>query len=93
MIQDHTIDQTLIELARTMKALKALRAARKASDRRCSNDSCSAQWRPWKQKVGEKCPACGSKMTRCMNPIAQHAAATRASMDLTHKLADLRQGR
>lgn len=33
MIQDHTIDQTLIELARTMKALKALRAARKAAGR------------------------------------------------------------
>lgn len=29
MIQDHTIDQALVELARTMKALKALRAYRK----------------------------------------------------------------
>jgi hypothetical protein len=54
MIRDITIDQTLIELARTMKALKALRVARRN---------------------------------------IEHAAAIRASMDLTRKLADLRQGR
>lgn len=68
MIQDHTIDQTLIELARTMKALKALRAARKvASSKRIG----------WYQS----------------DQVREHAAATRASMDLTRKLADLRQGR
>lgn len=68
MIQDITIDQTLIELARTMKALKALRAARKAALAH------SDQWRLFDQHT-------------------EHAAATRASMDLTRKLADLRQGR
>lgn len=30
-MRDHTIDEALVELARTMKALKALRAARKAT--------------------------------------------------------------
>ena len=70
MIQDHTIDQTLIELARTMKALKALRAARK------DVKSNGVGW----YAVDRYC-------TR------EHAAATRASMDLTCKLADLRQGR
>lgn len=65
MIQDHTIDQTLIELARTMKALKALRAARRVAGK-----------------------------TWCyVDQATQHSAATRASMDLTRKLADLRQGR
>jgi len=67
MIKDQTIDQTLIELARTMKALKALRAIRKSS----------ADWH-------------GGRMLDCAR---EHAAATRASMDLTRKLADLRQGR
>ena len=93
MIQDITIDQTLIELARTMKALKALRVARQTGDRRCPNSSCVAAWRPMPHAMGDECPHCDTKMTLCMNPIAQHAAATRASMDLTRKLADLRQGR
>lgn len=77
MIQDHTIDQTLIELARTMKALKALRAARKAVSERIARTT-SGKWSKW--DVDREC-------TR------EHAAATRASMDLTRKLADLRQGR
>lgn len=68
MIQDHTIDQALVELARTMKALKALRAARKRDTEHPD------QWRAFDQAV-------------------EHAAALRASMDLTRKLADLRQGR
>lgn len=93
MIQDHTIDQTLIELARTMKALKALRAARQTGDRRCPNSTCIAAWRRMSHACGNECPHCDTKMTLCMNPIAEHATATRASMDLTRKLADLRQGR
>lgn len=76
MIQDHTIDQTLIELARTMKALKALRAARKAALERGDVGCTSVQgtWDYYSQYHG-------------------HAAAKRASLDLTRKLADLRQGR
>jgi hypothetical protein len=76
MIQDHTIDQTLIELARTMKALKALRAARKAA---------SYDWDGRKYINAEA--LCRRECS------AEHATATRASMDLTRKLADLRQGR
>jgi hypothetical protein len=76
MIQDHTIDQTLIELARTMKALKALRAARK---------DVSYDWDGRKYINAES--LCRRECAR------EHAAATRASMDLTRKLADLRQGR
>lgn len=69
MIRDITIDQTLIELARTMKALKALRAARKerAADRY--------------QRLGR------------WSDTVERGCALRASMDLTRKLADLRQGR
>lgn len=71
MITDHTLDQCLVELARTMAALKSLRAERKAQ--------------------GELALTQGR---RCWpQPSMLHAAARRASMDLTRKLADLRQGR
>jgi len=70
MIQDHTIDQTLIELARTMKALKALRDVRRSAAIEMSDGDSN-----WQDD----------------RPFA--ASATRASMDLTRKLADLRQGR
>ena len=68
MITDHTLDQTLIELARAMKALEVLRKARKAS-----GDTPISRPRP--------------------SSAREHAAALRASLDLTRKLTDLRQGR
>lgn len=92
MIQDHTIDQTLIELARTMKALKALRAARKAVSYRCLRYSC-VMYRSKQADHLTKCSECNEKLFPMSQPIAEHAAALRASMDLTRKLADLRQGR
>uniref|UniRef100_A0AAU6W1S6 Uncharacterized protein n=1 Tax=Pseudomonas phage Touem01 TaxID=3138548 RepID=A0AAU6W1S6_9VIRU len=72
MIKDQTIDATLIELMRTIKALKTLRAARK-----------SAASKPTTHNFLMVNQAC----------TVQHAAAKRASLDLTRKLADLRQGR
>lgn len=76
MITDHTLDQTLVELTRTLAALKALRAARKSAVEKgqvgCTN--VPGQWRYFDQ-------------------YREHSAALRASMDLTRKLADLRQGR
>lgn len=71
MISDKTLDETLLEITRCMKALQALRASRK-----CLNDD----------------------TTRFINTghwsaTAEHAAAKRASLDLTRKLADLRAGR
>lgn len=65
MIKDQTIDEALIEIMRTKKALEALRKARKEADIR---------WLPKDQ-------------------VKEHAAAKRASLDLTRKLADLRAGR
>lgn len=59
MIQDHTLDQAILEALRFVKAAKALRAVKRGG---------------W-------------------HPGVQGAAVTRASMDLTRKLADLRQGR
>lgn len=75
MIQDKTIDETLVELARTMKALQALRAARKAA------------------KVGLMYTVGSDHWAVTRDTVRQHAAAKRASLDLTRKLADLRAGR
>lgn len=72
MIQDKTIDETLVELARTMKALQALRAARRRSE--LHQDLGGMPW-----YYGDQ--------------IKEHAAAKRATLDLTRKLADLRASR
>ncbi len=93
MIKDHTIDEALIEIMRCKKALETLRKERKTRDRRCINNCCDMAWRPMPFAIGDECPHCDSKMTPCMNPAAEHAAAKRASLDLTRKLADLRLGR
>lgn len=76
MIKDRTIDEALIEIMRTKKALEALRKARK----KVSHDHTGRKYEnhEWVQ-AGE-----------CMK---EHAAAKRASLDLTRKLADLRAGR
>lgn len=96
MIKDHTIDQCLVELARTMAALKALRTQRKA----CKPDplckACARDARAAKEK-GRVAFFPASDCTCRETPNApqgrQHATALRASLDLTRKLADLRQGR
>ncbi len=75
-MRDHTIDEALVELARTMKALKSLRAERKTL----------------LQQGQVSCRAPGSGEWGYF-PSAVHAAAKRASLDLTRKLADLRAGR
>lgn len=93
MINDKTLDEALLEIMRCKKALEALRAERKTGDRRCPNNTCTAAWRPQPFANGERCVHCDTKMTLCMNPVKEHAAAKRASLDLTRKLADLRAGR
>ncbi|MDG9928297.1 MULTISPECIES: hypothetical protein [unclassified Pseudomonas] len=60
-MRNHTLDQTILELARCLRAARQLRAARKAA---------------------------GGKRT----PV-EAGALRRTTMDLTRKLADLRQGR
>lgn len=75
MIQDQTIDEALIEIMRTKKALEALRKARKSAElredvKRRHND----HW-----VLDRHC-------------IKEHAAAKRASLDLTRVLAKLRKG-
>lgn len=57
----HTLDLTILELARCLRAARALRKARKAA-------------------AGKRIPL-------------ESGALRRASMDLTRKLADLRQNR
>lgn len=71
MILDKTIDEALIEIMRTKKALEALRKARK-------------------EAFGD-ISAPKDLIDRCCT--LEHAAAKRASLDLTRKLADLRASR
>lgn len=94
MISDKTLDEALVELLRTKKALEELRKARKTSDRRCPNHGCEAAWRPIPAAdASEYCLHCATTMTRCWNPVVEHSAAKRASLDLTRKLAELRAGK
>lgn len=75
MIKDQTIDEALIEIMRTKKALEALRKARKA-------------------KVVDSLVSVEIQIDQLVfNRRKAHAAAKRASLDLTRKLADLRAGR
>ena len=60
-MRNHTLDQTILELARCLRAARILRSARKKAD-------------------GKRTPVEAGQLRR-------------ASMDLTRKLADLRQGR
>lgn len=68
MITDHAIDEALIEIMRTKRALESLRAMRKAQTE-------------GKLENGKK------------SLTIWHAAAKRASMDLTRSLAKLRAGK
>ena len=74
MIQDQTIDEALIEIMRTKKALEALRKVR-----RKASHGVPALRSPHWQTDRE----CGK----------EHAAAKRASMDLTRVLSRLRSSK
>lgn len=79
MIKDQTIDEALIEIMRTKKALEALRKARKDATATIRTESAtSITSRDY------------VKHSECAK---EHAATKRASLDLTRKLADLRAGR
>lgn len=93
MITDETIDSTILELSRTMKALTALKAARKGPVV-CLNRQCSkhGDGKPFKNDLGDRC-YCGHVLFPAFSQAKQHAAAKRASLDLTRMLANLRAGR
>lgn len=93
MINNETIDLTILELARTMKALKALKAKRKGPVR-CINRECKrhGDGKPFENLLGARC-YCGHILFPAFSEAKEHAAAKRASMDLSRKLADLRAGR
>lgn len=91
MITDKTLDEALVELLRTKRALEALRAKRKQEQGLKMCDRCFLA-------VAIETPACPmcdgvNFSSHCRIDIAQHAAAKRATLDLTRKLADLRSGR
>lgn len=94
MITDLAIDQALIELKRTEYHLLALR-----SERRKIKEAELSQMHAAPARSGEFTEAEIAKAISApyVNPYRKlgkfHAAAKRASLDLTRKLADLRAGR
>lgn len=84
MIKNNTLDEAIIEIARTLKALKKLRAIRQKN----RNPAVLSEGTEFMHGM----PA---HVTRYeyISDAKEHAAAKRASMDLSRKLADLRQGR
>lgn len=91
MIKDQTLDEAIIEIARTLKALKKLRQTRKGQVV-CLNSDCKKFHKPFDNDLGERC-LCGHVLFPAFSQVKEHAAAKRASLDLTRKLADLRAGR
>lgn len=83
MITDEGIDKTLCELARTVVALKALRAVRKAN--KVADDDRQAR------RLLSTVPLAPSAFER-ESEVKQHSAVMRASMDLSRALSTLRKG-
>lgn len=92
MITDKTLDEALVELLRTKRALEALRAERKAELRYCPAWDCEDHREKMPNET-DICPSCSCRMATSTSGPARHAAAKRATLDLTRKLADLRAGR
>lgn len=93
-IQNTTMDEVILELARTMKALKALKAVRsKKGPVICLRRPCDkTKGMVFEGDGSDRCK-CGGVLTPAAHEFKQHAAVKRASMDLSRVLADLRQGR
>lgn len=92
MIKDQTIDEALIEIMRTKKALEALRKVRKGR-MYCLRYGCNSYQVLVPRVHGAKCSECNEELYVHASEVKEHSAAKRASLDLTRKLADLRQDR
>jgi hypothetical protein len=90
VIKDQTLDEALIEIMRTKKALEALRKARKGKTKRCWRSACEL-YQIDQMLDRAKCRECNEPLYEHGSEVAVHAAAKRASMDLTRKLAELRR--
>lgn len=66
-MRDHTIDEALVELARTMKALKALRDARKAVPK-CGRASNGEPF--WTRRLGKLTATASRAAVDCRNKLA-----------------------
>lgn len=91
MITDKQLDETLVELLRTKRALEALRAVRKGKTKRCWRLSCE-NYRKDMPLHMNRCSECNEHLYEHGSEVAPHAAAKRASLDLTRSLAKLRKG-
>lgn len=93
MINDKTLDEALLEIMRCKKALEALRKGRKSRNICPPFATCSNCFMVSALPV-DACPYCQeTHLEHSIDRSREHAAAKRASLDLTRKLADLRAGR
>lgn len=92
MITDKTLDEALVELLRCQRALEALRKERKAEHKYCPLRTCKNHLQKFNTEES-RCVLCGYALATSVSGPTLHAAAKRASMDLTRKLAALRTGR
>lgn len=94
MITDKTLDEALVELLRCKKALEALRKARKKITREQMAQMYVAPPSDGTYTEEDVRAVLSAPFISPYRRLApQHAAAKRASLDLTRKLADLRAGR
>lgn len=94
MITDKTLDEALVELLRCKKALEVLRKARKKIIREQMAEMYKAPPGDGTYAEEDVRAALSEPFVSPYRRLApQHAAAKRASLDLTRKLADLRAGR
>ncbi len=86
MITDKTLDEALVEVMRTKRALEALRDARKSPGQPFIETYGPNKGKPFRKSNGDPVLVYPS-----LGPM--HAAAKRATLDLTRKLAQLRAGK
>lgn len=94
MITDRTLDETLFELLRCQRALEALRVKRKEIKAEQFGEMYLAPKTNGEYLEADVAAALSAPfVSPCRKLRTLNAAAKRASMDLTRKLASLRAGR
>ena len=94
MIEDKTLSEALAELKRTEQALLALQAERAGEMQYCPLRRCGMHLKMFVQCAEPRvCIECQMQLATSVSGPKLHAAAKRATLDLTRKLADLRASR
>jgi len=91
MIEDKTLSDTLVELKRTELALLALQAERRSEKQYCPRRDCINHLKKFEQVSQRRvCIECMTPLATSVSGPKLHAAAKRATLDLSRKLSELR---